>query len=654
MEWTRRDFLAGAAAGVVGARSVAPGGLRVCRISPASETMATLPPLEPFPATPLVQPFLRALANSSSSSAPAPTGLTRDNYLSLIDGIVRCFSACQDGRGAIIDPYEQRERQYSTPAFALAGAVLAASGRNREVLPRVVAAMNAASSDLASGKAADRHADFFTVLLLHADAVLGPHVPDATASAWRRDLARVVPEYVYVYQPGNGRSIHNWNIVAAAGEFLRTRHGYGRSDAWVEASLARQADHFAASGMYRDPNEPMAYDHFARLWTLDLVEEGYAGPRRDQLQQWLERAAWASLFMQSPHGELPCGGRSAHHQWNEAQQAVTCETFARRFAARGDLRAAGAFKRAARLSLRSIGRWVRPTGELWVVKNRVDPAARHGYESYSFHSQYNLLAASMLAMAWLRADESIGESRVPSETMGFAFGTGAEFHKAFAAAVGTYVEIETNADLHYDPTGIVRVHHPACPPELLSGGVSRDCDYTVPNRPSVTWAVGPSWRDASGVWHSLAEHGRADLEPSTVRVVSRARDQVEVEVSYRGRLRGGATGVRERVRVSDRRVDLIHDIEGDVRQVRGIVPFLVGDGVLETAVEVRGGKAVLVRGGGRVTVRGGGATMTRAGLREAARGGFVDALFVPGRGGTVRSSIEFDRLPPGADARGIR
>jgi hypothetical protein len=30
-----------------------------------------------------------------------------------------------------------------------------------------------------------------------------------------------------------------------------------------------------------------------------------------------------------------------------------------------------------------------------------------GFEAYSFHSQYNLLAASMLATAWNVADESI-------------------------------------------------------------------------------------------------------------------------------------------------------------------------------------------------------------------------------------------------------
>jgi hypothetical protein len=617
MDWTRREFLAGVSGSLVG----------VPRLSP----------IEPFPATPLVGPFIDALV--AGRAPAAPTGVSRDGYLRLMDGIVRFFSAHQDGRGAVIDPYERRERQYSTPAFALAGAVLHGSGRNRDILPRVVRAMEASCSDLATGKAADHHADFFTVLLMHADVVLRPHVPESAAAAWRADLAAVVPEYIYVHQPASGRPLHNWNLVAAAGEHLRTREGYGRSDAWVQASVARQAERFTAAGMYRDPNEPMAYDHFARLWALDLMEEGYAGPGAARLNEGLERAAWASLFMQSPHGELPCGGRSAHHQWNEAEQAVTFETFARRYAAQGQPAVAGAFKRAARRCQQSMSRWVRPSGELWVVKNRRDPAARHGYESYSFHSQYNLLAAAMLALAWLRADETIVESRVPSETLGFGFPTEPAFHKAFVAASGTCVEIETGADLHYNPTGILRLHHRALPPELCSDGVTRDCEFVVPGRPSTTWALGPAWKDAAGTWHSLAEHGRGDLEPTAVRVLSKGAAHAEVELTYRGRLRGGATAVRERVRVAEGHVQVRHDIEGDVREVRGVVPFLVSDGQAETTVEMGGKGAVIARDGGRLSVQGSGGALTRAVLREPMRNGFMDALFVPGSGARVEATL---------------
>lgn len=592
---------------------------------------------EPFPGVPLVARFLAAAGEGIGGGEA--TGLTRADYLRLIDGIVGFFEAHQDSRGAIIDPYERKERQYSTPAFALAAAALCVSGRRPAVLPAALKAMSSACADLADGRAADRHPDFFTVLLVHADVLLRRLAPPATAAAWQADLARVVPEQIYVNQPGSGAAPHNWNLVAAAGEGLRAREGYGRSQAWVDASVALQLEWFTPAGMYRDPNDPLAYDHFARLWALDLLQEGCAGRHEARLSDLLERGAWASLFMQSPHGELPCGGRSAHHQWNEAEQAVTFETFARRFHERGDTAAAAAFKRGARRALGSIARWVRPSGELWIVKNRLDPRLRHGYESYSFHSQYNLLTAAMLALAWLRADDQIGEGLVPTEAAGFAFGVQPGFHKVFAAAAGYHVEIETSADLHYNPTGLFRVHHRGFPPEILSDGVTTECAYHVPTRPTRTLALGPEWQDAGGQWVGLAAASGTDLEPADVRVEIQPEGSV-VELRYRGRLPGGATSVRQKVRVSREGVETEHAVEGPVRAVRGVVPILVSDGETETAMRLDGAVAEVTRGGRRVQLTGRqAAAWSRAGVREPGRNGFLEALHLEGEGSVVRFRI---------------
>jgi hypothetical protein len=436
--------------------------------------------------------------------------------------------------------------------------------------------------------------------------------------------------------------VSNWNLVALAGERLRTRERLGRSDAWVGASLARQREFVTPLGLYRDPNDPMAYDHFARLWALDLVEEGYAGLHAAWLADHLERAAWLSLFMQSPHGELPCGGRSAHHQWNEAQQAVTFETYARRFARRGDAAAAGAFKRAARLSIQSVARWVRPTGELWIVKNRVAPELRHGYESYSFHSQYNLLTAAMLALAWLRADDRIAERPCPADTGGYAFALQPAFHKAFAAAGGFYVEIDTGADLHYNPTGILRLHHRGMPPETLSDGVTPACEYSVPARPTRALAIGPEWRDVDGRWVGLASRGAADLDATEVRVVTQSAERVEVELLYRGRLAGGATGVRQTVSLSPTGVKVEHTVEGDVSAVREIVPVLASDGQTDTTIEGDTGTVAVVRGARRLLLWGEeGSAWSRGGVREACRNGFAEAFQRERPGRTARCLIGF-------------
>jgi hypothetical protein len=623
------------------------GAAAALRLSPTFDSAAQLQAafgpvagLPPFPFAGLAADFLAT--EQRRPTRAQRTGVTRAIYLEIIDGIARFFASHQDERGAIIDPYERKEKQYSTPAFALAAAVLSASGRNKSLLAATIKAMEAACADLAAGKAADGHADFFTVLLVHADRVLAPMVGQASRERWRGSLRAITPGQIYRYQP-TAENLHNWNVVAAAGEFLRTRDGFGASTEWVEASLARQMEHFTPAGMYRDPSDPLAYDHFARLWALDMAEEGYRGARADKLDALLERGAWLSLFMQSPHGELPCGGRSAHHQWNEAEQAVTFETFARRYRQQGNLRAARIFTRAARLSLRSIARWVRPSGELWIVKNRLDPALRHGYEYYSFHSQYNLLTAAMLALAWLRASDGADEQACPADTGGYAFALQPAFHKVFAAASGYYVEIDTGADLHYNPTGILRIQHGRLPPETISDGVTPQCDYTVPSRPSRAFAVGPQWQDARSEWHALASHGAGDLEPTDVRVVRASRQDVEVLLEYRGRLRGGATAVRERIAVSALGVRVEHAVEGNVSAVRQTVPVLVDDGRTQSQITVRKGRVEVARGTGRLAISvGAGAATTCAFLREPCRNGFADAVVVEGTGRECRCLISAD------------
>jgi len=240
--------------------------------------------------------------------------------------------------------------------------------------------MSFACASLADGDAADGHADFYTVLLMHADRLLSPLVPESDSTSWRRDLARIVPEKIYRRQPTDPTP-NNWNLVAVAGEWMRTKAALptrcpgSRPRSTARWSCSRRG---ACTGI---PTIPMAYDHFARLWVLDLLDEGYRGRHAATLEELVERGVWTSLLMQSPWGELPCGGRSAHHQWNEAQQSVTFESWASRFAKRGDLAASGACKRAALLLHLPLDRWRRPSGELWVVKNRLDPARRHGYES---------------------------------------------------------------------------------------------------------------------------------------------------------------------------------------------------------------------------------------------------------------------------------
>ncbi len=640
MTLSRRNFLTGLAAGTI----LAPHTFAFPHVS--ASAAYDEPPgdwvknrLGDYPLAAHVARFREQQRNPAR--AFRRTGLDRREYLRLTDGIVRFFATYQNERGAIIDPYEKRERQYSTPAFACAAAVLYVSGYNRRILPQCMKAMDAATADLVVGKTADDHSNFYTVMLLQAYDVLRGHAPAARLAMWRQNLTRLAPEKIYRFKP---ESETNWNLVAASGEWLRRQAGLTTDTGWMEIALDAQMKLWTAHGMYRDAHDPLAYDHFARYYVVDMLKNNYAGRHAATLEELMERGAWTSLFMQSPHGELPCGGRSDQHQWNEAEQAMTYEVYARRTALRGDLAAAGAFKRAARLALRSVGRWVRPSGELWIVKNRFDPSLRHGYESYSFHSQYNLLTAAKLAVAYLRADDRIRERPCPAEIGGFAFVLQPAFHKVFANAGGMYLEMDTRADAKYNPTGLLRVHHPQINPQLsISDGVSQKRVYQTPQSPTRSLSISPAWRDQAGAWHALAEHDEQILRDATMKVINESPQRIEFEVVYSGALRGGATAVRQRFTVTPSRIEVADTVEGDVTSVRGYFPLLITDGRDETRIEVGGRRASAThKDGGAQTYEALGevAPLTRLGVSEQFRNGALDAAYAESTERTLAYAIQ--------------
>lgn len=127
----------------------------------------------------------------------------------------------------------------------------------------------------------------------------------------------------------------------------------------------------------------------------------------------------------------------------------------------GDMASACMFKRAAHLALGSVKRWQTPEGYLQIVKNHFNPSLRWGYEVYSYFSQYNLLPVSQMATAYEFATDDIDECTSFADAGGFAFQLPL-MKKVIANAGGTYVEIETGADPHYDSTGLQRLHINNC------------------------------------------------------------------------------------------------------------------------------------------------------------------------------------------------
>ncbi|HXG23220.1 MAG TPA: hypothetical protein VNJ09_01600, partial [Chthonomonadales bacterium] len=443
---------------------------------------------------------------------------------------------------------------------------------------------------------------------------------------WEQLLRGIEPRIAYRYVLLDSPSaIHestrqlpspNWNVVAIAGEFLRHQAGFA-DQAFVERYLDVQLPLFTAEGLYRDPNVPMAYDHFSRHFLAVMLERGYTGRHRVVLEECIERGAWTSLLMQSPCGEWPTGGRSAQHQWNEAMQCVTYEVWARRKRREGDMVAASAFKRAARLALQSIRRWVRPSGELWIVKNRFDPAVRHGYEYYSFHSQYNLLAASMLATAHLFDDASIPEGPSPADVGGFVLHL-PDFHKVIASAGGLYLELDTAADPSFNSTGLLRIHKAGVEPLIgPSDGSPLACGPLT---------VGIAWWEEG--WQSLAGVGIGEMAGTEVTIHKSTPQKVHFTVRYVLN-RPAVQAVRETYELTPTQVRVTVEAEGNVPALIVRFPVLVFDGQRTSRITMDGAMAT-VRFGESIQVFAveapSGVSLSRTGEWVFSRNGYLEAI----------------------------
>ena len=605
---------------------------------------------------------LERLFSSAGPRSIAHTHLT-PGYLEVVAGIVDFFRARQDWQGAIIDPYDQVERQYSTPAFALAAATLAERAGRKDLVEPASRALTCAILALALRTTADNHPDFYAPLVVRAQQLLARHAAGPILLEWAHLLTKLVPETAYRDPVGR----NNWNVVNVAGECLRREQGFvssgqlKRQAEYIENCLALQLDRFTEWGMYVDPAAPLAYDAFSRLWLEEMVaDEAYRGPQRRRLEEVLALGGLTTLLLLSPTGEWPCGGRSALHQWNEAQVAAICEMNASRWKDLGRQDIAGSFKRAARLALGSVARWRRPSGDLWIVKNRADPASRHGCDSYSGHSHYNLLTAAMLSLASHHADESIGERPLPSETGAYALYLGESFHKMCACAGGSYLWLDSAANPHYNATGLLRMHRAGVEAVLLTDSTALYRAYgpRTLDSPRMALAPGLAWKESldDPEWRSLAGCSHPDhhdprgegaypgqtIAWGTVREtevrISPGRDDPQSAISFSITYHlqnddpaDTQTVVTEEYCLAGKSVDIRMCLEGDPRPAATRVQFpaIVSDGAAEISPCINGSVLTIEHQGSRLTweiVEPQGVALRLDETRIPVRYGFVQAV----------------------------
>ncbi len=569
------------------------------------------------------------------------TGLDRRDYLAPIRDGVRFFSQFQDDNGAIVDPYRGEEFQYSTPCFAFAAALAGLEGEG-DLVDCAARAMDWACLTLSQRRAATAHEDFFASPIAHALPLLAGKVPAETLSRWRGLLAGFDPFATYRHKVGGtGDPGSNWNCKALAGEYLLHKAGVRTSIRYVEESLLAQGRLFSNEfGMYAEG--PMVYDAFPRAWLGDMVAAGYDGAGAAELKEALDRGAAASLLLQAPNGELPCGGRSAHHIWADALQCVIFELAAADAAKAGDVKRAGMFKRGARLALRAIGHWRRPTGEFWIVKNRSHPALQHGYEGYSSHSQYNLLALTALGYAYQHAGatDGVAEQMTPAEGGHYVLELPAPFSKVVASNGGTQVIVARDRESTQTPAGLLRVFFGDGVPQLgPSDGLLAETGYALPGARRTNISVGLAWRAGSG-WRGLA-----DLKGIATKVAGIAAAARETAFTGVYDLPGEpVSGVTESYLLGPDRVEIGYEFAGSADGVAVRLPVLVSDGRNENAVSVGADSVSVSNGASTVTYTVAGAQASLSKELYGHRNGFVRiAEFFPTSRAGLRLRIDHRR-----------
>ena len=543
---------------------------------------------------------------------PDETSLTGQDYLQVITGCVDFFLQHQDETGAIIDPYKKVEFQYATPCFAYVAALLAAHAGRAGLIAPAIAAFAHAAKALASRTAADGHEDFYPAPLAHAYRLLATVADPRALEAAAAPLKTFDPYRTYRKRPGGTkRSGANWNCKALAGHQMLIRLGLAEDTGYVTDSLLKQGWLFNNEfGLYAEG--PMTYDAFPRAWLADMLAWGYDGAGRQELEEALVRGAITSLFMQSPTGDLPPGGRSSHHLWSDALQCVIFEWAAGGALSRNDQRLAGVFTRAARRALCAVLPWIRPSGELSIVKNRCDPAERHGFEVYSSHSQYNLLAMTALGFAFeLSTDRAeVAEHWTPAEQGCFSLRIGSGIEKFFAACSGTQVEVATMATPLQTPRGILRINMRNLPMQLpMSDGAPADPMFHLDNPLPGGVAMGLAWHDPDGNGQDLLGRPVQSLAGlSGIKVIAdvlegdRGPDRLDAQIRYRI-ARGGLRTIEERIVVASGSVEVTWHPVGDADRVLLRWPLFAGDGQKEAQIDAGEDTITVGYDGGSVTFK---------------------------------------------------
>jgi hypothetical protein len=424
-----------------------------------------------------------------------PLNDTRADLLDQLEPTVRAIATLQVydsanpdavGNGAIRDPYNNAEVQYSTPYFAFAAATLLAHDRAPEFVTVAARAMDRATRDISDGKATDNHGEFFVAPLMKAHRLfttLQTHFPSELTperlALWRTRLSLPRAQFM------NMGVKQNWRTYASKGEWLRQQDGFITDGvtwiegSWLQSSEGGQRERFTraetrgyspALHLYHDDTgtpETFAYNAGAAGNLLDMLEQGYDGASAADIRNLVTTNLTACLLTMGGSGEAPAGGRTGDHVWNDIVFANNYDLLAEIAAREGDLRRAGQFRRAARLAFRAAWRFRQEErGWMSVTKSLFHPALKNKYASYSALGNYNGYTQIHTAEAIANRRTEIPEQATPAEIGGYALTLPDSYAHSFLNAGGLQLQLCTRgqtdnyAGVQWSTLGIVRFSRP--------------------------------------------------------------------------------------------------------------------------------------------------------------------------------------------------
>lgn len=452
-------------------------------------------------------------------------GVTKAEYLDLMDAAVASYSDAHLQR-YVADVERDGVVEHGFPRLAANLGMLVSKGRlpeKRDILKRMLTLCCKAAP---KGKMKFEGNEFsvkelaIAVSELERSGVFEKSVTDE----WKADLSAVDAERCYrVQRPVGFGKASNWLVFGCASEQARLALGMGGDSNRVERYVTDQIRWFDSNGMYRDPNQPSVYDLVTRLQFMFILQYGYDGQARDRLEALLDRSAEPTLMMLSAAGEIPYGGRSNQFLHNHTLYAGVCEWYAARYYARGDIKRAARFRRAARHAVDALQKWlsVRPPRHIKNyyprvegLKSRVEGIkfAGIGCEHYAYFDKYMITMGSWAMLAYLFADESVPPCAASvEESAPDSFATTPDFHRVFLLAGDYSAQFDYASDTMYDCEGLGRFQRYGAPEAIfMSVPCARSPKYRTefPNAESLAFVpVGNGelhfaghGHDATGSW----------------------------------------------------------------------------------------------------------------------------------------------------------